>query len=167
MYPSSLLSGIISLPRMSGRCPESSTFLMCLEIPVIHVIILTDLIKEKSLNQLREILFLKTGRKKENLWKKKVIKCLNGIIRWINNKKIIMDQEDGWFLDPSWLIWTSRHHWFKQGWTGEPNFQENGFQGWPDAEKKPSSFPGATPEGSPPLTLGTLGLWVTLRDFLN
>ena len=78
-----------------------------------------------------------------------------------------MDQKDGSFLDPSWLKWTSRHHRFQQGWTGEPNFQENIFQGRPDAEKEPSRFPRATQEGSPPLTLGTLGLWVTLRDFLK
>jgi hypothetical protein len=62
---------------------------------VIHIIILTDLIKEKSLNQLRELLFLRTGRKKRKSLKKKVIKCLNGIIIWINNKKIIIDLEDG------------------------------------------------------------------------
>jgi hypothetical protein len=122
---------------------------------------LTDLINEKSLNQLRWITFLKTGRKQENLWKKKIRKSLNGIIIWINNKKINMDQEDGW------LKWTSRHHWFQQGWTGELHFQENSFQGWPGAEKKQSAFSGATPEGSPPLTLGTFGLWVTLIDLLK
>ena len=40
MYPSTLPSGIINISGMVGECPESSIFLMCLEILCAPLILL-------------------------------------------------------------------------------------------------------------------------------
>ena len=66
--------------------------------------------------------------------------------------------------------------WTLPGWNGQPDTTGSNEDGQEDsiskepaskdaeAEKKPSTF---TPEGSPPLTLGTIGPWVTLIVFLK
>jgi hypothetical protein len=65
----------------------------------------------------------------------------------ILRKNITMDQEDVRFLNPSWLKWTARHHWFQQGWTGALNFKGKSVQGRPGAEKKAPNFSVSHPRG--------------------
>ena len=76
-------------------------------------------------------------------------------------------QEDRWFMASSGHLRKMKDHPLQRGWIHLPNFQEISFPGWPEPEILSSTFTGATPEGSPPLTLGTFGLWVTLIDFFN
>jgi hypothetical protein len=60
-----------------------------------------------------------------------------------------------------------KDHPWQRGWMHLPYFHEISFLGLPGPEISSSTFPGATPEGSPPLTIGTIGLLVTLIDFLK